>query len=326
MGFLTYSKAWAAGDNGTIFGGSDLQLLQNDIASVINGGLTNSNFGSSAAVAESKFSFTTVGHDHDGSNSKTVSQTAQHFRKGLTLYGDDDDNVAVYPGTIEIDGEFLTATTASGDLAVATASNWINGSSTASQWCYVYVYNDDDAVGYKFSNEAPDLSDVSDNTAELPLRYRQYGSVYYRCIGCVFQDASSDLCWGQASSEGMFYSNFDASSMAIFSGLATGSDQTFNTIWTPKYVSIIYGQADTSPAAGETYQQRRATQLMLDTNWYGTSLNPSYAGNAHAWTAITNPGTINAITAQSAGTAGGFVIDAMTDNKLFYVKVFTDLV
>jgi hypothetical protein len=327
MGNISWTKSWSASDDGTVFGGADIENIQDDITGVVNGSITNANVNAAAAIAESKIAFdTSAGHDHDGTDSKLIASKNKNYRKGLTLYGDDDDNIAVYPGTIEIADTMLTKTTASGDIAIATAGNWVNGSSGTSQWIYVYVYNNSGVIAYKLSDEAPDLSDEDDNTAELPLRYQKYSTTYYRCIGCVFQDAAGDLCWGHNGSEGLYVSNFDASTMAIFGGLGTGADQTINTIWTPKWVEIIYGDQDTTPAATETFNHYTATQKSLDTNWYATALNAAHDGATHNWIALTTAGVVNAITAQSAGTAGSFTIDAMTDNHLWYAVAYSDMV
>ena len=324
MGLITWADTLANKDNKTA---THIINMKNDITTVINGNLTDSNFPSTAALAESKFSFnTTTGHNHDGTNSKSLVLSIDHYRKGLTIYGDDDDNIAVYPGTIEIAGDLLNRTAVSGDIAIANAGNWISGATGTSQWIYVYAYNEDDEIEVVFSDEAPDLSDTSDNTAELPLRYQLYAGKYHRCLGAVFQDAAGDLCWGHASSEGLFYTNFDASSVCIMNGLCTGSDQTFNTIWTPKWVKILYSNAVTTPAAGDDTNDFIATQLMLDTNWYATELNVRHEANTHVWQPITTNGAVDAITAQSAGTAGSFSMDGGTDGKHIYMVAYTDLV
>ena len=324
MGNITWTKSWSASDNGTVLGGADIQNIQNDITTVVNGGISNANINATAAIAESKIAFnTSSGHDHDGSDSKLISlgDQTKHYRKGLTLYGDDDDNICVMPGVIEIEGTFYRATAASGDLAIATAGNWAYGSATNSTWVYVYVYNNSGSIGYKFSTEPPDLSDEDDATAEYPLRYQKYSTTYYRCIGCVFIDAAGDLCWGQANAEGLYFSNFDASNKVIVGGRGTGSDQTINTIWTPKQVWLVNSLADTTPATTENTQQYDVTQQMLS----GLTLNSEHSGGSTRWLAITTAYSINAITEQAAGTAGAFTIDAGTDNTYWYAVAETDI-
>lgn len=326
MGLISWTDILANGDNVTA---AHITTLKSDITTVVNGGVTNTNVNASAAIAESKLAFdTSAGHDHDGTDSKLIALGAQvkNYRKGLTLYGDDDTNVVVRPGVADIGGTLVSAATASGDLAIATAGNWLNGSATASTWCYVYVWDNSSTLAYKFSDQAPDLSDASDNTTELPFRYQKYGSTYYRCVGCVFIDADGDLCWGHSGSEGYYVSQFDASNVCIMNGLGTGADQTISTLWTPKYVELLYGSEDTTPAAGDYVDVMKTSQKMLDTNWYGTQLNVQVPGtsNVAVWNSIATAGTVNAITAQAAGTSGSFTIDAMTDGKYFYIIAYTD--
>ena len=142
----------------------------------------------------------------------------------------------------------------------------------------------------------------------------------------VHQDAAGDLCWGAATSndEGYFVSQFDASNTCIIGGLGTGSDQTFNTGWTPKFVRVLYGSADTTPAAGEAFLDKTASQLMLDTNWYATQLNISHDASTHNWVAAAGVGAVKAITPQAAGTSGSFTTHAMADGRYFYAIASTD--
>src|SRR3990167_3843285 len=74
MGSITWTKSWSSADNGTILGVADIQNIQNDITTVVNGNITNANISASAAIIESKLAFnTSIGHDHDGTDSKSVA-------------------------------------------------------------------------------------------------------------------------------------------------------------------------------------------------------------------------------------------------------------
>lgn len=253
----------------------------------------------------------------------------KHYRKGnlLTSGTTADEDIVVTAGVLEIGGTTLVSTSNSSDLDVGTES-FLSGATGTSQYIYIYAYNNSGSIGFKLSTQAPNLSDTSAYTSEIPYRYRVYSSTYYRCLGCVYQDAAGDLCWGQNGAEGMYVSQFDAYDVQIFNGLGTGSDQTINTIWTPKMVEVFYGIADSTPADAEGVQRYTATQKMLDTNWYGTQLNIGLwndGGNYREyWKAITNAGSINAITTQAAGTAGSFTIDAMTDDYYWYAIAYAN--
>ena len=191
----------------------------------------------------------------------------------------------------------------------------------------------DNAGNILLTELAPNLSYIDDTTAEFPMRYRKQDTTYYRYLGAVFSDASDDLTFGSndgtnpPNQEGLFVTQFDASNVNIIHGVATGADQTFNTIWTPKWVKVVYGVLDTAPAATESVGVFEVTLPMLDTNWYATQLNVDYgAGNNNrTWVAVTTKGSINAITAQSAGTSGSFTIDAMDADKFFYAIAYTDI-
>lgn len=332
MGNIAWTKSWSASDNGTVFGGVDLQSIQNDITTVVNGGITNSNIKSDAGIVESKLAFnTSTGHTHDGSDSRAIA-LPKHYRKGLALKkgSTPDSDIVVTPGLIDVGGVALESVADSSDLDLGSET-FLAGTTGTDQYIYVYAYDDSNTLSFKLSTEAPDLAFDDDTTAEYPLRYQKYSTTYYRCVGAVYQDAAGDLCWGQASSEGLFVTNFDASPICIIGGLGDGSDQTFNTIWTPKDVCIIYGYQDTTPVATDKFTGYEVVQLMLDSDWQSwvgaVDLNAEHgitADNEHRWVAVTTPGTVNAITPQSVGTSGSFTIDAMDDDEYFYAVARTD--
>jgi len=61
-------------DKGSILGGADLQNIQSDITTVVNGGITNTNISSSAAIDESKLAFSTMtGHTHNGTDARLIT-------------------------------------------------------------------------------------------------------------------------------------------------------------------------------------------------------------------------------------------------------------
>ena len=117
-----------------------------------------------------------------------------HYRNGCAVKYEDAGNVTVTAGIIEIDGQYLVETSDVTTIALATAGNWIDGDSEgASEWVYVYLYNDSGSGwGVKLSNQVPAYSDTDSNTGGIK-RYRLYNSVWYRCVGAVYNDASSDI-------------------------------------------------------------------------------------------------------------------------------------
>lgn len=100
MGNIAWTKGWSSADDGTILAGADLQNIQNDITAVINGGISNVNVASDAAIGESKIDFDdTSGHDHDGSNSTAIAiadlsdVTITTLENGQVLAYDSGDEV-----------------------------------------------------------------------------------------------------------------------------------------------------------------------------------------------------------------------------------------
>lgn len=70
MGSIVKPKTWADGDN-VLY--SDINTNFDTLYNEVNGNLDNNNIKASAAIAESKITFSTsTGHNHDGSNSKLI--------------------------------------------------------------------------------------------------------------------------------------------------------------------------------------------------------------------------------------------------------------
>ena len=145
-------------------------------------------------------------------------------------------------------------------------------------------------------------------------------------IGAIYIDAAGDLCWGQAASEGYFVSNFDGNSSCIIYGKGTGADMTFVTGWTPKFGYMWYS-SDTTPASAETMSHFTATKGELD-NWgsWAAGLVGIHAGaGGHVYGTLATAGAFNAMTAQSAGTAGSFTLDLPANDRFFSAFVSTDI-
>ncbi len=121
MSNLVWTKEWSASDNGTIITGVHLQDLQNDIDSIINGGLTNINCASGMALDESKIAFDiSAGHSHDGVDSVDISALKSVFVGTATR------DISVASGTQAITGVgftpraiiFIAAINASDDMSI----------------------------------------------------------------------------------------------------------------------------------------------------------------------------------------------------------------
>jgi len=85
MATISKGKTWSDNENVTY---TDLNGNFDTIYNDYNGGITNDNISSSAAIAESKVSFnTSTGHDHDGTDSKkiTINRGFAFFLDGVQI-------------------------------------------------------------------------------------------------------------------------------------------------------------------------------------------------------------------------------------------------
>lgn len=195
MGNISWTHSYSASDNGTILGGADIQNIQNDITTVVNGGITNTNISAGAAIVESKIAFNiSSGHDHDGVSSKLISAKNIHYIVGCEVEYVGVATVKVQPGVLELNGTVLSRTAYSTTLNLATAGHWVSGSEGASAWYYIYAYNDSGTSwDVKLSDEAPVYYDCDVDDASGFLRYRDYSDVWYRCIGKFYNNSGSAI-------------------------------------------------------------------------------------------------------------------------------------
>jgi len=107
-----------------------------------------------------------------------------HYITGLELEWVTNTTIRVTPGAADVAGAILNATAYSPDINVTNAANWAQGTYDTNIWAYVYLYNDSGSIGYKLSDEPPDLADHNGNTAGTK-RYQEYAALSYRCVGAV---------------------------------------------------------------------------------------------------------------------------------------------
>ena len=312
IGNITWTKSYSASDNGSILGGADLQNIQSDITTVVNGGLSNSNLASDAAVVESKLAFnTSTGHTHNGTDAKSI--IVKHYRKGCLIKAGTTaaSNIKVTPGVLDIGGTLLVSTADSTDLNLAGA-DWVNGSEPTDGPVYVYAYNNSGSVGYKLSTEPPDLSDASDNTAEFPLRYQKYSSTYYRLVGIAHNrtDLMADM-----------FNQFDSCPFATGSFTADGNDETVYLGWTPSLVEWVLC-SDATPANAEAVD---AWGLVQRYSFNTAAPNPQNLyfnrviatnGPTHATSANGTVNSLYNLNAQTTAQAGSFTLDAPTNTQV----------
>ena len=116
------------------------------------------------------------------------------YKKGFDIEYVDFNSVKITPGVMDVAGNMFTTSTYSIPLQLTYPDNpvnrdWVHGQKTNNSYVYVYAYNNNGQIYFKFSDESPDLSDQLGNTIQKPLLYQRYPStdgVYYRYLGKIY--------------------------------------------------------------------------------------------------------------------------------------------
>ena len=194
MGLLKFTKKYSASDDGNSLTGSELEQIQADISSVVNGGLSNINVASDAGIIESKLAFdATSGHNHDGSNSRELSAGGQRgYIQGAELEWVSTTTVKAQSGVLEIAGSFYTRNSYSTTLDLTTNAHWVEGTSQqgTSKWVYIYAYNNSGSTwDIKFWLQSPQYANTDTDDSSIKI-YRETASVWYRCLGAIRLNAT----------------------------------------------------------------------------------------------------------------------------------------
>ena len=311
MAYIVWTKTFSSSDDGTILTGAQLGNLENDISTVVNGGISNINVSNSAAIAESKVAFNiTTGHTHNGTDARLIS--IKHYRKGGLITRSDAQNILVGPVTMDVGGILVKSVAASSAIDIAVSGNWINSESEPADGpIFVVAYNNSGVPGFKLCTSAPALSYNDDTFAEYPLRYILVAGIYYRYVGVIHN--RTDLV---ANSIGMF----DRTNTMIGSFVSDAADETITTLWTPKYIKV-FNPADTTPATTENYKEQEVFKYGFDTAApYPAALDYESSAATHRTIAAATVGAVKTITAQSASVAGSFAITTpITGTAISYI-------
>lgn len=320
MTYIIYKKDYSASNNNERLPAWQLADFQNVVASKINGGLTDSNFSSSAAIVESKVSFDIVnGHNHDGSNSRNLADTSvipnndPHIRSGLAVSKSDNSTVSIDTGHIAVSDVTLEVCSPE-TIDVSDSSNFLAGSESASTFFFVYIGNTgtvtNPGVDLKLSTETPNLGNVSSGTTERPLRYRIYNTIPYRCIGGIFNDSGSNLVADTAC-------NFDASNHMVGAVKTTGSDVAITTIWTPTFVNAHFFSSSTIQI-GTT-----SDHYHVDANLISNSVSVRLsANNGRDYVSLSTVGAPKTLTTQSTSTAGSVTFHQPGLSNLLFFEIW----
>jgi hypothetical protein len=315
MAYIVWTKSYSSGDDGSILTGAQLGNLEADIATAVNGGLSDINIANDAAIAESKTAFnTTSGHTHNGTDARLIS--VKHYRKGGLITYVDAENFTVGPLTMDIGGTLVKSVAASSNINIAVAGNWINSESEPADGpIFIVAYNNSGAPAFKLCTSAPTLSYNDDTVVEYPLRYIKIAGVYYRYVGVIHNRTNL-----VANSIGMF----DRSNIMVGSFISDNAAETITTLWTPKYIKVFHPN-DTTPVTTEVYISYEVHKYDFATaNPHVNGLNYESSAATHRTMAAATTGAISAITAQAAGTAGSFALTAPTNGIAVSYIAWTD--
>lgn len=114
---------------------------------------------------------------------RAMSNTGTESITGLEMTWLSVSAISVSAGTVQFGNEVLSKTT-------ATTINFTGLS--ASTWYYIYLAKSGTTFTMSYRTNAPDKSDISGNSAGR-LIYYTTGGVYYRCIGAVYSNSSSQV-------------------------------------------------------------------------------------------------------------------------------------
>src|SRR3990167_7024976 len=308
MARFSWTTPWTTNtdDGGTkALTAQDIADFQDNCNTVVDS-LADENFHEQAGIVESKVSFdASTGHNHDGTDSRLIRTIAREYRSGCQVKVTGDGQIIVRAGQIDLNGTLRNLTTDT-TLDLSTTTNWITDTEeSSSEQVYVYAYDNAGTLTYKLSDDAPNALGTDD-----VYRYRVYSGTTYRCVGGAFTDADSNLLPGTQTS-------FDASNIMSGMLVGTAADITVRTIWTPTFVRVWYATTDPALSAGVIFQWE-AFRRQLTTY----ALPFVHTADAHDWEAVTTSSAIESITAQVAGTAGGFTLDSFaTTTRLFFMAV-----
>jgi len=115
-----------------------------------------------------------------------------NYITGCELEYVDVNHFRVTPGSIELNGDLLSKSTYSQDIDVGHPGYWLHGSENPNMWIYVYLGKDGTNWEVRLSDQPPNSNDTSGHI-DGALRYRSYSGNWYRCIGAVRNDETSNI-------------------------------------------------------------------------------------------------------------------------------------
>lgn len=139
MSTLTWTKSWSSSDDGSPFGGADIQNIQSNITAIVNGALDPTNFGATQTYADGDYiDLSAIVHDDAALQGFRLPQigttpTSPTSGEGQIGWDQTNNNIEVYSGAAWI-AIPTVASAAQGDVFYHNGTIWTRlGAGTAGQ-------------------------------------------------------------------------------------------------------------------------------------------------------------------------------------------------
>lgn len=201
----------------------------------------------------------------------------KNYLSGFCLEYSSSTALIIQSGTVDINGTLLTSVNNT-SLNPKTSSNYIELTVPTSSWVNVYLYNNSGNVGYKLSVNNPNKADTSGNTDGTQLYYTADSITFYRFIGSIYLDSSSNLL--EFVQIGKYFEIINK--LSIFSSNTSNTYAGTYAVSLPTNVRMINVEVMTyASGAGSSVLAKVKGNLMSD-NYYRMSGGINYAGTAYS--------------------------------------------
>lgn len=105
MGLISWTKSWSASDDGSSFGGADIQNIQTDITDQVNGNLNAANFASTISFSDGDYlDFSAITHNDAALQGIRLPQvgaspTSPVSGEGFIAWDQTNNVIKVYDGS-----------------------------------------------------------------------------------------------------------------------------------------------------------------------------------------------------------------------------------
>ena len=158
------------------------------------------------------------------------------YLKGFQMNWVATDKLSMDTGVVYVGTTRVVKTTYT-QIDTDVAGDFLDGSKSASEFLYVYI---DDTGDVNFSETSPAYHDT-DGITVGPKFYHKSGTEYYRYLGAVRLNASSNIvAFHQDGDKFIYDDNNDAYFLALDNGTATTFAAITLTTWLPPVTNYAY--------------------------------------------------------------------------------------